>query len=78
MARSRITRTTRIPRTVITPTRWKSEDRVSWTSANCAVGPPRWADAAGPNAGAAAATASWAFRTTANAPPEYGSLELVM
>ena len=44
-----------MPRTVIAPTLRKSCASVSWTSANCAVGPPMWPDAAGPNVAAPSA-----------------------
>ena len=40
-----------MPMTVITPDLLKSAARVSWTSANWAVGPPMCPLAAGPNAG---------------------------
>ena len=59
-----------MPITVITPTRPKSVSSVSWTSANCDVGPARCASAPWPNAVAPPSSVAWIRRATANAPPE--------
>ena len=64
-----------MPRTVIAPTLRKSFASVSWTSANCAVGPPMWPDAAGPNVAAPSARVTRASLMIWNAPPVYGALD---
>ena len=74
IARSSTMSTMRMPRTVRMPTFWKSAPRTSWTSVNCAMGPPMYISARGPKDGAAPAMTTRAWRMTSNAPPLYGLL----